>query len=70
MFSVKGDVVLDPYFGTGTTMLAAMASGRNSVGVEIDPNFKNTIHNRTNEIIEYSVKCTIDDIICDINNYK
>jgi len=54
MFSVKGDVVLDPYFGTGTTMLAAMASGRNSVGVEIDPNFKNTIHNRTNEIIEYS----------------
>src|SRR3989344_4888301 len=41
MFSVKGDTVLDPFAGTGTTMLVAMASARNSIGVEIDPNFKN-----------------------------
>ncbi|MBW1821507.1 MAG: site-specific DNA-methyltransferase, partial [Deltaproteobacteria bacterium] len=36
MYSVKDDVVLDPFLGTGTTMAAAMASGRNSVGFEID----------------------------------
>jgi len=54
MFSVKGDVVLDPFFGTGTTMLAAMASARNSLGVEIDPNFKNTIFDRVNAIQDYS----------------
>jgi len=36
MFSVKGDTVLDPFVGTGTTLAAAMASERNSVGVEID----------------------------------
>jgi len=36
MFSVKGDTVLDPFLGTGTTMLAAMAAGRSSVGYEID----------------------------------
>jgi DNA modification methylase len=34
MFSVRGDTVLDPFLGTGTTMLAAAASHRNSVGVE------------------------------------
>jgi DNA modification methylase len=37
MYSVKGDVVLDPFLGTGTTMAAAMATGRSSVGFEIDP---------------------------------
>lgn len=39
MFSVKGDTVLDPFLGTGTTTLAAIASGRDSVGSEIDPEF-------------------------------
>ena len=37
MHSVRGDTVLDPFLGTGTTTLAAMAAGRNSIGVEIDP---------------------------------
>lgn len=36
MFSFVDDTVLDPFCGTGTTMLAAMNSGRNSIGVEID----------------------------------
>lgn len=34
MFSLQGDVVLDPFVGTGTTMAAAFAAGRQSVGVE------------------------------------
>ena len=36
MFSFQGDTVLDPFCGTGTTMLAAMKCGRNSIGIEID----------------------------------
>jgi DNA modification methylase len=36
MYSVYGDTVLDPFWGTGTTTLAAMAAGRNSVGYELD----------------------------------
>lgn len=36
MYSVKGDLVLDPFVGTGTTTLAAMTTGRNSVGYELD----------------------------------
>jgi predicted RNA methylase len=46
MFSVRGDTVFDPFLGTGTTALAAAASGRNSVGVEIDPGFRTHIENR------------------------
>ena len=39
MFSIKGDLILDPFLGTGTTTLAAMAAGRSSIGIEIDPAF-------------------------------
>lgn len=39
MFSFYGDTVLDPFCGTGTTMLAAIKANRNSIGVEIDPEY-------------------------------
>jgi len=36
MYSIKSDIVLDSFVGTGTTLGAAMALGRNSIGVEYD----------------------------------
>ena len=45
MFSQKGDVVLDPFLGTGTTMQAALMSGRNSEGYELDGALKGLIDN-------------------------
>jgi len=39
MFSFYGDIVLDPFCGTGTTMLAAMKANRHSIGIEIDPEY-------------------------------
>lgn len=36
MYSCKGDTVLDPFLGLGTTMKAALDSDRNFVGYEID----------------------------------
>ena len=36
MFSVKGDTVLDPFAGTGTTVWTALALGRSAIGVERD----------------------------------
>lgn len=37
LFSFAGDTVLDPFVGTGTTSLAAITTGRNSIGNEIEP---------------------------------
>jgi DNA modification methylase len=57
MFSIKGDTVLDPFLGVGTTMYAAMAAGRNSVGIEIDENLKGSIGSRIDSIVPYSNMC-------------
>jgi hypothetical protein len=43
MFSVKGDLVLDPFLGIGTTLFAAMATGRNSIGIELETDFRETV---------------------------
>ncbi|MDA0840580.1 MAG: site-specific DNA-methyltransferase [Planctomycetota bacterium] len=37
MFSFVGDTVLDPFSGTGTSIIAAAKWARNSIGVEVDP---------------------------------
>lgn len=39
MFSFHGDTVLDPFCGSGTTMIAALRYGRNSIGIDIDPDY-------------------------------
>ena len=54
MYSVKGDVVLDPFLGTGTTTAAVMTSARNSIGVEIDESFQHAICPVTRHIVDFS----------------
>lgn len=39
MFSFAGDTVVDPFCGTGTTILAALETGRNSIAVEVEPKY-------------------------------
>jgi DNA modification methylase len=46
MFSLQGGVVLDPFLGTGTTMIAAMCLARNSAGYEIDSQLAAIIEER------------------------
>jgi len=46
MFSFWDDTVLDPFCGTGTTMLAAMKCTRNSIGIEIDAKYCRMTINR------------------------
>jgi DNA modification methylase len=46
MYSLQGDTVFDPFAGTGTTALAALAGARNSVNVEWDPDLFATLPTR------------------------
>ena len=46
MFSFVGDTVLDPFLGSGTTSVAAKRLDRNSVGYEINQEFKPSIEKK------------------------
>lgn len=46
MFSFAGDVVLDPFLGSGTTIKVALDLERNAVGYEINPEFLPTIEKK------------------------
>jgi len=82
MFSFSGDTVLDPFCGTGTTMVAAMKSLRNSIGIEIDEKYCQMTLSRlqtessdllTNIRIEFSQKPEHADtlVLCEeIAEYK
>ncbi len=39
LYTFRGDIVLDPFVGSGTTCLAARADGRGYVGYEINPDY-------------------------------
>lgn len=67
MYSVKNDVVLDPFLGTGTTIAAAMTSRRNSIGVEIDKSFTQTIYSIANQILDYSNEYLFERLIRHFN---
>lgn len=41
LFTQKGDIVLDPFLGSGTTSLAALELDRNSIGIEIKKEYYN-----------------------------
>lgn len=59
MFSIKGDTVLDPFLGSGTTIWAAMHTERNSIGYEVDesilPLIKNNICSDTEDSNKISI---------------
>ena len=54
MYSVKGDMMLDPFMGTGTTLAAAMTSGRSSISVEIDESFQQVVRQIARHIVDFS----------------
>jgi site-specific DNA-methyltransferase (adenine-specific) len=48
-----GGVVLDPYMGSGSTIIAAIRTGRRAIGIEIDPtHYATALERITNELAQ------------------
>jgi len=56
MFSFAGDTILDPFGGSGSTAVAAIRAGRNSVSVEIEPDYIAMAEKRIQKQIEATAK--------------
>lgn len=51
LFTKRGDIVLDPFLGSGTTSIVAIALDRNSIGIEVQPDYyKLAVENINQEI--------------------
>ena len=59
MFSFVGDTVLDPFLGSGTTTSAAMACGRNSIGIEVEPRYLDLAASRLAKL-PFGVSLTVE----------
>ncbi len=54
MFSFAGDTVVDPFVGTGSTTAAAIRSGGNSIGNELEPEYLKLAHVRVRSEANHS----------------
>ncbi|MEM3827957.1 MAG: site-specific DNA-methyltransferase [Conexivisphaerales archaeon] len=51
LFTFKGDVVLDPFVGSGTTCLAAAMTGRHYIGIDIKEEYVKQARKRINDYV-------------------
>jgi len=64
LFSHQGELVLDPFVGSGTTLLAARDAGRNAIGFDIHPDYIALSQQRLNQntlFIESEQIAVMDD---------
>jgi DNA modification methylase len=45
-----GDIVLDPFLGSGSTLIAAHGAGRTCFGIELDPRYVDVVIKRFREV--------------------
>jgi len=53
LFTREGDWVLDPFMGSGTTILVSNRMKRNSIGIDIVPEYYNLVKNQVNAVEYY-----------------
>lgn len=71
LYSFKGDIILDPFMGSGTTAVAALKSDRKFVGYEIKKEYIKLAENRIEPILKQT-KMIFNDTNIDLEtqNYK
>lgn len=64
LFSFVGDIIFDPFVGSGTTIIEAVNNNRIGVGLDIDPNYCEVAKRRIkNETIVFNPKLELQDIV-------
>lgn len=66
--SIEGDLVLDPFMGSGTTLVAATRCSRSVFGIELEPDFVSTTLSRiVDELLVVSTTLDCPEIDLDLN---
>lgn len=62
MYSKVGDTVLDPFLGTGTTVISAIKNKRNGIGIELTDRFYNVAAEQIENTVSSSQFVLCDDV--------
>lgn len=54
LYSFKGDIILDPFIGSGTTAVSAIKAERNFVGYDINPDYIKLARKRIDHLLQQS----------------
>jgi DNA modification methylase len=73
--SRRGDIVLDPFMGSGTTIMAAERVGRRDYGLELDPLYVDVAVRRwqvftKRDALAAGTELTFDDVMADRSSKK
>jgi site-specific DNA-methyltransferase (adenine-specific) len=60
ILTYKNDIVLDPFAGSGTSLVAAETLGRRWIGVELSPNYAEVAKKRVNAFVESRQQQVLD----------
>lgn len=72
LFSHEGELILDPFVGSGTTLIAAQDLNRNAIGFDLQEDYINVCKNRLNEntgLFSNAWQMAIQDDANNIPNY-
>jgi DNA modification methylase len=64
LYTYKGDVVLDPFLGSGSTVVAAVGAGRVGVGFDVDPSYVELAEQRVNRALASATRVReVDEVM-------
>jgi len=61
-FTDKGDIILDPFIGSGTTAIVSLKLGRKFVGIELNPDYVKMAYNRIKPYLEQKSLLEVGDL--------
>lgn len=68
-YTIKGDYVLDPFAGSGTTLVEAVINGRNALGADFDQLSQLLCRSKTTKLNNQQV-ASVDRYLTELSNYS
>jgi DNA modification methylase len=60
ILTYKNDIVLDPFAGSGTSLVAAEISERRWIGIELSPNYVEVANKRVQHFVDLNKQTKIE----------
>ncbi|HEC92378.1 MAG TPA: hypothetical protein ENI51_05205, partial [Candidatus Atribacteria bacterium] len=69
-YSNKGDIILDPFCGSGTTNVEALLNYRHSVGIDVDPFSRYLSKVKTTPLDKYNLELSRDKLLQEVLAFR